>query len=128
MFCSGELILTVLKTFPSNIFAKNTLKRVSSLKYSYANLMHISILEFWFKIHNPDKISNLLMGHTVSFHENVRFSYFWLVHHCLSDTLGVPRRYSGFFLWICMVHGNTKQDLGRKKYFKERFCRNFHFC
>ena len=27
-----------------------------------------------------------------------------------------------------MVHGNTKQDPGSRKYSKERFLRNFQFC
>ena len=27
-----------------------------------------------------------------------------------------------------MVHGSTEQDLGSKKYFKERFLINFQFC
>ena len=31
------------------------------------------------------------------------------------------------FSWICMVNGITKQDLDSRKYFKERFLRNFQF-
>ena len=31
------------------------------------------------------------------------------------------------FLLICIVHGNTKQDPGSRKYFKERFLRKSRF-
>ena len=63
------------KNFPWK-FLQKLLKSINFCIYLQIDLKDISVSKFWLKIHIPGEISNHLIGHTIYFHEKIRFSYF----------------------------------------------------